>query len=73
MNYKDLEELGYVYDEDMMAYEVEHGIWVHYNDSDERKAINFWIKELGLKRDDLGKISNMVPRGKGSYRNKKRF
>lgn len=40
MNYKDLEELGYIYDEDMMAYEVEHGIWVHYNDSDERWGIH---------------------------------
>jgi hypothetical protein len=44
-----------------------------FNDSDEREAINFWRKHLGVKRTQLGKITIIPPQGKGTYKKKSQF
>ncbi|MBU1289969.1 hypothetical protein KKG85_01875 [Patescibacteria group bacterium] len=41
-----------------------------FNDADQQKAIKFWMKELGIRKDDFTQIINHPPRGDGTYRNK---
>jgi len=44
-----------------------------FNDCDEKEAINFWERHLGIKNDQLGKIIRIPPQGKGTYRKKNQF
>lgn len=46
---------------------------VIFNDGNEQKAINFWEKYLGIKKEELGKIVKIPPQGKGTYKKKNQF
>jgi len=46
---------------------------VLFNDCDEKKAVEFWEKHLGIQRSQLGKIVEIPPQGKGTYRKKSEF
>jgi len=46
---------------------------VLFNDCDEKEAVEFWEKHLGIKRSQLGKIVKIPPQGKGTYRKKSEF
>ena len=41
-----------------------------FNDANEKEAIGFWIRYLGIERNQLGKIIHIPPQGKGTYRKK---
>lgn len=41
-----------------------------FNDCDEKEAVNFWQRHVGVKRDQLGKITIIPPQGKGTYKKK---
>ncbi len=44
-----------------------------FNDIKESKAVNFWKKNLGIKRKQLGKITIIPPQGKGTYKKKSEY
>lgn len=46
---------------------------VLFNDCNEKEAVEFWGKHLGIKRSQLGKIIKIPPQGKGTYRKKSEF
>ena len=41
-----------------------------FNDANKKEAIKFWTQHLGIKRNQLGKIIQIPPQGKGTYRKK---
>lgn len=43
---------------------------VCFNDSNPTTAKNYWAKELGILPDKFGKIVQIAPQGKGSYKRK---
>jgi len=44
-----------------------------FNDIKESEAAKFWKSHLGVKREQLGKITIIPPQGKGTYRKKSEF
>lgn len=44
-----------------------------FNDCNEGEAIKFWEQHLKIKRNQLGKITKIPPRGKGTYKKKSQF
>lgn len=46
---------------------------VAFNDSNLRAVSNYWSKELQTSTDKFGKIVQIPPQGKGSYRSKSQF
>jgi hypothetical protein len=46
---------------------------VIFNDGDEFEGIKFWKSHFVIKRHQLGKIINIPPQGKGTYRKKNQF
>lgn len=44
-----------------------------FNDIDKEKAIKFWEDQLGIKRTQLGKVIEIPPQGKGTYKKKSQF
>ena len=46
---------------------------VMFNDSNEMEAIKFWKAQFGIKKHQLGKIINIPPQGKGTYKKKSQF
>ena len=44
-----------------------------FNDSNKEKAIEFWTKNLKIKKNQLGKVTVIPPQGKGIYRKKNEF
>ncbi len=41
-----------------------------FNDADKNKAINFWTRALELTKSQIGSITSLKPRGKGTYKKK---
>lgn len=41
-----------------------------FNDGREAEAIKFWTKELDIQRPQLGKVTEIPSRGKGTYKKK---
>ena len=41
-----------------------------FNDGRETEAIKFWTKELKIRKRQLGKVTTILPRGKGTYKKK---
>ena len=41
-----------------------------FNDANKNKAINFWAEELGITKNQIGSITSLKPRGKGTYKKK---
>ncbi|MDD5145848.1 MAG: hypothetical protein PHF44_03330 [Candidatus Pacebacteria bacterium] len=41
-----------------------------FNDIKKANAVEFWEKQLGIKRSQLGKITIIPPQGKGTYKKK---
>mgnify|MGYP001573381287 CR=1 FL=1 len=46
---------------------------VAFNDSNIEAVSEYWSKELGIEPTKFGKIVQIPPQGKGSYKNKSRF
>lgn len=44
-----------------------------FNDMDPDRALAFWCKHLGVKRNKFGKTTVTEPRGKGSYGQKTKY
>jgi len=44
-----------------------------FNDCNEKEAIKFWKQHLGIEKEQLGKIINIPPQGKGTYKKKSEF
>jgi len=66
--FKDFLSRIYNLDEEKFKYSL-----VMFNDGDEKKAIKFWTSQIGVKRRQLGKIVNISPQGKGTYKKKNQF
>lgn len=41
-----------------------------FNDSNDKEAIKFWTRQLGIRKNQLGKVTIIPPQGKGTYRKK---
>lgn len=41
-----------------------------FNDGSKTEAIKFWTKQLNIKKQQLGKVTEIPSRGKGTYKNK---
>lgn len=46
---------------------------VIFNDGNEFEAIRFWRNHLKIKRSQLGKVINIPPQGRGTYKTKNQF
>lgn len=46
---------------------------ISFNDSDLKSVANFWSEQLQLAEDKFGKITQISPQGKGTYRKKSQF
>jgi len=46
---------------------------VTFNNGDKKEAMKFWTKHLKIKNSQLGKIINIPPQGKGTYKKKNQF
>ncbi len=44
-----------------------------FNDVKEEKAVNFWKKQIGITRKQLGKITVVPPQGRGTYKKKSEY
>jgi len=44
-----------------------------FNDCDRKEAIKFWTQHIGIRRKQLGKITEIPPQGKGTYKKKSEF
>jgi len=51
---------------------IQYGL-ILFNDINERDAVNFWEKHLGVKRSKLGKITIIPPQGNGTYKRKSKY
>lgn len=46
---------------------------VCFNDSDPRQVSNYWSKQLNIKLHQFGKVVQIPPQGKGTYKKKSRY
>ena len=46
---------------------------VMFNDSNRVEVVKFWEDQLGIKRNQLGKIIIIPPQGRGTYKKKNQF
>ena len=51
---------------------IRYGL-ILFNDIKESEAIKFWENNLGIKREQLGKIAIIPPQGKGTYKKKSKY
>jgi len=41
-----------------------------FNDASKKKALNFWAKELGITKKQIGSVTSLKSRGEGTYKKK---
>jgi transcriptional regulator with XRE-family HTH domain len=41
-----------------------------FNDANKKKALNFWTRELGITKKQIGSVTSLKPRGEGTYKKK---
>ena len=51
---------------------IKYGLQV-FNDADPKKARNFWIRALKIRKEKLTGVSTIPPQGKGTYKRKSQY